>query len=630
MQAAGAQVPVPKPKPDTAAKRDTTAKRADSTFAIPVPQRADTLLRDTLAKRDSTKGPIVKKDTIKAPLAHAEMPAELSIGRTLYWSRDSLFATGAVTLADLLERIPGLTTLHAGWISSPAVGAYMGDIRRVRVFYDGFEYTGLDPRNQGVLDLTQVSLWSVEDAKIEVTATEVRVYLRSWRVRNTTPETRTDVSTGDQETNLYRGFFGKRLDNGLAVQFAAQQYGTTPPNLLGSSADQTGVLGRVGWANSRMSFDAFLSHIGRHRGVILQAPTGDQFGIPVSGDSIPSVNSTRSESYLRFGIGDPDDSPRWLQLMAVGSKYVYTGIRTLTIPNPLNPVDSAFNNTPLDTNVFRSQYIATGGVNLGPLRVSASDRIFAEGGRRINSPSVRGSYVVGRFGLSAFSQARDADSISRSDITAQFAPLSFINLLASAGRATDSRVRDSSYSASYLRAEAGVRVKKLWFIGGVLRRDSVRLSPPTIYSNSFVPAVDATPAATGATLAIRGQLWKFIQADAWAVRWSDTAGFYRPRYQTRSELFVRTNMLKRFPTNDFGLMFSVIHEYRSNVHFPMGDSVGTALGYRTISTLLEIRILSATISWQFRNLLGERYNQVPGYLMPRQTNFYGVRWSFFD
>jgi hypothetical protein len=66
------------------------------------------------------------------------------------------------------------------------------------------------------------------------------------------------------------------------------------------------------------------------------------------------------------------------------------------------------------------------------------------------------------------------------------------------------------------------------------------------------------------------------------------------------------------------------------VNFPTGTTVTTMPGYRTISSLLEIRILNATVSWQFRNLLGERYSQVPGYVMPRQTNFYGVRWAFLD
>src|SRR5678810_1099911 len=187
--------------------RDTLPKK--DTIRIPTaPTLADSLLRDSLAKRDSILRERIRADTIRSPLAHAP---------------------------------PGATTTRGGWIASPAAGAYLGDARRVRVFYDGFEMPALDPRAGNVLDLTQVSLWSAEDAVVEQAPDEVRVYLRSWRVRTTNPETRTDVNTGDQQTNMYRGFYGRRFRNGAAFQFGAQQYGTTPPTLFGSASDQTSV-----------------------------------------------------------------------------------------------------------------------------------------------------------------------------------------------------------------------------------------------------------------------------------------------------------------------------------------------------------------------------------------------------
>jgi len=605
--------------------RDTTKKR-DTTLVIPARPGADSLLRDSLAKRDTVKK--VPRDTIKAPFARAEMPATLEVGRRLQWNRDSVLATGAITLADLLERVTGMTTLHAGWISAPAVGAYMGDVRRVRVFYDGLEMTGMDPRGQAVLDLTQVNLWSVEDAVIEPTPDEIRVYLRSWRVHNTTPETRTDVSTGDQQTNLYRAFFGRRFDNGTGFQFGAQQYGTTPPSVFGTSSDQTGLVLRLGWAKRDWSVDGFATRIGRHRGSIFGETDGGFVGSE-SSDSIPGVASTRSDGYLRVAYRDPDASPIWAQIMAVGSKYGYTGIRTVPTTGLTTHQDSVLAVAPLDTNVFRSQYVASVGIVRGPLRASATQRLFASGGKQISTPSVRASFVTTRLALSGFAEATSADSISHSDLTAQFTPLSFISLIGAAGHVTDSRVAHDIFTANYLRAELGLRVKNLWLIGGMLRRDSVRLSPPHVFDTTFTTRREA--ATTGTTVAVRGQLWRLIHADVSAIRWKDSLGFYRPRYQTRSELFVRTNLLQRFPTNDFGLMASVVHEYRSGIRFPVGTTgVLTAPGYRTISTLLEIRILSATISWQFRNVLGERYKQVPNFIMPHQTNFYGVRWSFFN
>jgi hypothetical protein len=610
---------------DSIARRDTSTRR-DTTLTIPARVGADSLLRDSLAKRDTVKK--VPRDTIKAPLAHSELPQTIEIGRRLYWNRDSVLATGAITLADLLERVPGMTTLHAGWIAAPAVGAYMGDVRRIRVYYDGVELGALDPRGQDVLDLTQVNLWSVEDAVVEPTADEVRVYLRSWRVRNTTPETRTDVATGDQQTNLYRGFFGKRLDNGLAIQFGAQQYGTTPPSVFGTSSDQTGIVGRVGWAKRDWSVDGFATRISRHRGTIF-GETSNGFVGSTSGDSIPSVESTRSDAYLRVAYRDPDESPFWAQVMASGSKYGYTGIRTVPTTGLVTHEDSVLAVAPLDTNVFRAQYIASAGVVRGALRASVTQRVFGSGGKHIAPPSIRASFVTDRLSVSGFAESTSEDSISHSDLTAQFTPLSFVSVVASAGRVTDSRIANDIFTANYLRGEAGLRVKSLWLIGGILRRDSVRLSPPRVFDTTFTARRE--PAATGTTVAIRGKLWRLINADVSAIRWSDTLGLYRPRYQTRTELFIRSNFLERFPTNDFGLMASVIHEYRSGIRFPVGASdVAIAPGYRTISTLLEIRILSATVTWQFRNVLGERYVQVPNFVMPRQTNFYGVRWYFSD
>ncbi len=613
---AGAVLHAPLP---AQARPDTIPKKRDTTLTVPLPARGDSLLRDTLAKRDSLHPPEVKRDSIKAPLAHAELPAVVDIARRWHWSKDSLAATGAVTLADLIERVPGLITFRAGWLASPSNAAYLGDVHRVRVFYDGVAMDALDPRSGGALDLSQINLWAVEDAVIEQEAEEVRVYLRSWRVNSTTAYTRTDVATGDQQSNLYRGFFGRRFDNGAAIQLGAQQFGTTPPSVFGTSSDQLGIVARAGWASTNWSIDSHLSRTSRHRGAI--------YG-EVRGDSIPATESARSDAYVRVGYHDPDTSAVWWQAMAVASGYNYTGVRTRIIAKPLTAADTAFNNTSLDTAAFRSQYIATAGTVRGPLRLSGTARLFGSSGTHVVTPSARASFVTNRLAVSAFVEGKSADSIARSDVTVRLAPLSFVSLLAGAGRAADDRVADSSFSATYLRAEAGLRIKNLWLLGGVIRRDSVRLSPPHVFDTLFTTTGERS--ATGVTAAIRGQLWRLLNADVSAVRWSDSLGFYRPRYETRSQLFARTNLRSRFPSGHLGLMGSVIHEYRSGTRFPVAGGVIDVPGYRTISTLVEIRIISATISWQFRNVLGERYSQVPSFIMPRQTNFYGVRWEFFN
>jgi hypothetical protein len=60
------------------------------------------------------------------------------------------------------------------------------------------------------------------------------------------------------------------------------------------------------------------------------------------------------------------------------------------------------------------------------------------------------------------------------------------------------------------------------------------------------------------------------------------------------------------------------------------DSVATSPGYRVLAFKLEIRVQTAVVSYQFRNLLQERYSEIPGFNMPRQTQFYGIRWDFWN
>jgi hypothetical protein len=207
--------------------------RRDTTIKIPTGRGADTIvLRDSTGIQKAVPLP-QPHDTTKSPLAHAPIPRMLPSERSLHLSRTEMFATGALTLQDLLERVPGISIMSAGFLSAPTIGTVAGDLRRVRVFVDGVEYDPLDARGGDVLDLSQVPIWLAEDVTIERTAIETRVHIRTWRVDRTDDYTRTDIGTGDQQTNLYRAYYGKRMQKGAAIQVGAQHYSTNPPDFLG-------------------------------------------------------------------------------------------------------------------------------------------------------------------------------------------------------------------------------------------------------------------------------------------------------------------------------------------------------------------------------------------------------------
>jgi hypothetical protein len=590
-------------KPDTGAKRDTTRD-----VRVQVPAGPDSLLhRDSLARRDTIRAHQPPRDTIKAPLVNAEAPVLADPSGSFVWDRRDLYSTGALTVADLLERVPGVTTLRSGWISQPIVGSFLGDPGRVRVFLDGLELEEMDPRMGRAWDLTQIPIWALDDVRVERGASEVRIYMRSWRVDRTTPYTRTDVYTGDQATNLYRGYFGRRYTHGELLQAAAQQYGTDPGRNAASS-DQLGVLLRTGVARKRWSADVMLLRNDRNRGITVTSPLSD---------TIPAVESTRSDLYARVGWGRSDSS-FWAQAIADGTKYTYGGKQAPGLTNT----------SIADTTRFRAQYVLSAGYAAGPLRASVTQRFRTGLFQRVATPSARIGVDTKWVSASLLAEGRGLDSTRRADASVVLRPLSFVFVAGALGSEQALFPSDSTSVAQFARGEVGVRVGRTWLTGGVLRRDPTALNALRMFRSATIDTTSESVQGVFAT--VRGRVWKSVYADAQAVQWSDTGSLYRPKYQTRTELYVSTSLLDKFPTGNFHLLASAVHEYRSSMLWPESSGVVRVKGYRTISTLLQVRILTAEVFWTFRNVMRERYSQIPGYPLPRGTNIYGVRWEFWN
>jgi hypothetical protein len=637
--------------------KDTSKVRRDTTIVVPVPRRGDSTLVDSLFKRDSARAAAaLKRDTIKAPLAEAEGPPVIAVSGSYRWDRTALFATGAFSLQDLLDRVPGITGFRADWFATPQSPAYLGNAGRLRVFYDGVQLDELDPRNRGILDLSQVQIWTLEEVRIERGADEIRVYARSWRVDRTTPSTRTDVTTGDQQTNLYRGFFGRRYDGGQALQAAAQQYGTTPSR-AGVSSDQLAMLARLGWSRGPWSVDGFILRTNRNRGLVVSE---------IGPASLPTLVSSRTDAYLRGGVGDPDRGA-WAQVVASALSYDLTGNSAAGTTTTGTGGTGTTNSKLTDTTLSRAQYVVAAGLTKWGARLSATERVRMPErehtpalpfhvlnpvrkpplGPVLATPSVRASYESRFVSVSAFAEGKGLDSASRAEVMGQFTPFNFLRFGGAVSRVQTSRAADSialfiegadsvgpvpgqPHTATFVRGEVGLRVLGLWLSGGMVRRDSVSLPALRVYDTTFVQRREGP--ATGTFAAIRGTIYEALKVDVSAMRWNDSTGFYRPRYQSRSELYLTTNLLNRIPSGNFGLVLSGVHEYRSNVRFPTGGQPGfvTVPGSRQISARLEIRILSAVAFLQSRNLVGERYSFVPNFFMPRQNTFYGVRWEFWN
>ena len=93
-------------QPASSAAQDTIRPPVrDTIVRIPIPPQPDTIARRDSAARTGGPAPAIqaRADSIQPPLARAPLPVLTDAGMgPLQWTRDSLMATGAVTLADLL------------------------------------------------------------------------------------------------------------------------------------------------------------------------------------------------------------------------------------------------------------------------------------------------------------------------------------------------------------------------------------------------------------------------------------------------------------------------------------------------------------------------------------------------
>jgi len=565
------------------------------------------------ANADSTPDSLaVKRDSIKPPIGRFADPATYEIGPQYEWNRAQLFATGALTLADLLDRIPGVTTFRSGWLATPQAAAYTGDFRRMRVFYDGVEVDALDNMTGGVLDLSTVQLWTLEHLSIERSANEVRLYMRSWRVENTDPYTRADIATGNEDTNLYRGFYGKRFDNGGVLQLAGQQYGVTSTRFAGSG-DGLSLLSRIGIARNAWSIDAFVNRTHATRDI--QRPA---VSVP-SKPPILSLDATHTNAYLRAAVGGVNSGP-WAQVTVAS-----LGFKGTTGPNR-----SVGATTQPDTTERRrseTQYNLSAGYTLGPARLEVEDRLRSLGGSTYNSVSGRLDFATPLGVLSGFVEHDGFRQLTTADAGIRFQPLPFIAVAGSLAQSTQTGGTASAPRITSVRGEVGLKVFRPWVSVGMISTDKTQGLAPIVFDTLFLST--APGRTTARTASIRGPIARGFGIDAWVTRWDDVRT-YQPEYQSRSEINYANNFLKRFPRGDLEVRAAAVYEYRAPTIFPLSAGDIRLAPAKTLSALLEIRIIRAVLSYQQRNILAYQYQIIPGFEMPRVLAIYGVRWEFWN
>ena len=604
-----------------------TPPRADSAART---ARPDSVLRaDSIARRDS----IARADSVSTALPQADVPVLTEIGMSHRWNRDSLFSSGALTLADFLDRVPGLSSLRARYYMGAQVGSYNGDVGAVRLFLDGIELDAIDPRSGGVHDLTLFPLASLEELVVERGANELRLHMRSWRgPLRLTAQTRADVYTGDNRSNNFRGFWARRASNGLAVQAMLQQR-STDDRRLGGDGDATTIFTRIGYLRPGWSIDGTLvrARVAQQALEIVNVSSYLAAGRP-----IPRYDQVQRDAYLRFAAGNMERGS-WLQLIAAS--------RSVAENTPMRARDAAqgFAADSGDTTNTSTQIVATGGWATSRARLTITERLRLVNGRTLHQPSVRVGLDLGALTVSGFAERNPFAEFTRADIAARARLGARLALTGAVSYGTDGilSVRTDSTgtvgnlplpTARAVRGEVAIRIGQLWFQGGAVVRDSALLRAPLLFDPTTLAIPDGR--AIGGTYTVTGKVVPGIWVHLSGVRWNNS-GWYRPQMETRSELTWRYNWRGASPTGGFDFALTGLAEYRSASFVPKLRNDGEVTALPTFAGVplglrAEFTIRDATISFQLRNLLGTPYTTIPGLLVPGALSVYGVRWTFWN
>lgn len=621
-------------RPDTV-RKDTV--RVSVPVPVPPPQGVDTLPKRRVAsdsavfarevaRSDSLKRAIAG-DTLKAPLARFERPDDFETSPRLRFSREEILSSGAVNLADLLDRVPGVTTYRSGWIAGVHAASFAGDTRRLRLFVDGVEMDAIEPRNGGALDLTDVQLWTLDELIVERAAGEVRVWMRTWTVERTTPYTRADILTGDLNTNAFRGLFARRWRNGVLLQLGGQQMATQSGrvNAVTGAQRSTGrsdgtvqaFMARIGWSKRRVSVDLFANATGRER---------DPHTARAGFTDLLAYKGSRRDAYLRLGYGDT--------LRGFWSQAIVGVVRTRLegVGDPTAETDTSVV-VKTDTIRGRTQQLLAAGYRTSRWSVSMTDRVRPIGGTAFHAPAVRGRLGGSRYAIGAFAEQNEADSTRRVDLSARAQPFSWLILTgAQSSRAPDSAT--GRVGGSTRRAEAALKVGRLWLGGGVIQDNANQFDSPVILGTpaALLSSVDAR----GVLVSAVGRLYKDVRVDVQAIRW-DGSQYNRPQMHVRTEVALISDWRRRFPRGEFSINARIWHDLRGGVPFFYGTAAGKSTPdvrmterANVMTGLLELRLQRATLFYQYRNLTGGAYEQIRGITMPPAVQIYGVRWEFWN
>jgi hypothetical protein len=578
---AAVEAQVGKPRP---AKGDSGKGRADSA------QSYQTLMAD------------IKARVPVAPQLGAEGPVPASA--RMVFTRDSIDWAGALTLSDLLARVPGTYLLRAGGVGRPEPLNFAGrGAASLEVMLDGMPYRPLGPDSVGV-DPADIPLGIIDRVEIERWPSTIRVYLYTRTHDRLAARSSIALAAGPDKLAHYEAFLERRFKAGFGVGAGGDYLKVPPPGTATGTFERTGY-----WLEA--SFIPDVAH-----GLVLEyvgnALNRDEYS-DVAGAG-PRLEGRRGELRGRAFIGGRADGTG-MRLDLLGSR-------------------SAFDSMGV------SQKIWTGGAALAYRAPVVSASVVALFANRWTSLDVSGraSWTPSRLlVLQAEGAYRRHDGGRNTQWAGARAGLELpANLELSASARAGKQVAAPAVATSPeqdVREVEGALAWRTRRIGADARIARTAAFAPTAYQElPGIPVIPDVPASTWISAGGYLRPFDWITVRGWYAQASSPAPAGLPPRHWSMTGTIRTRLLRTFRSGAFDLKLELGYEgWRAGSLGADGSGVGVPLAEaHYVRSQVQVAIESFSIFWESRNLTGETAGYVPGYRMPKFSGMFGVRWGFMN
>jgi hypothetical protein len=550
-------------------------------------------------------------DSLNPDSTRAVLPAATPLGprpavTRVVFDADAIRWSGAVTLGELLARIPGVTLIRAGGYGQPETVSYRGQgAGSVEYYRDGYQ---LDPLGEDSVsfDTQRFDIGLYRRIEVEALPTVLRVYFITDTQVAVRPRTEASFATGDASTNSYRIRYLNRWRNGAGLAVGVSYLGTAGPSTSPAKSNQLTLTGKFTWMPTERS------------GIELQGSTwtldADAISPRAGGVVLDARKVHRTDVFLRaFAASRTDGLGFRLDGIVGGSTYTDSSVALATREGQ-GSVTLSYAASHLSGSVYgrlrdsRAPLEAGASAAVSPLRPLTL------------SASARRRTVLGGFGSSDLSGA------------AEFRLLPWI---AVHGDVRWRRLQDSMFVASdtaqtVLDWEGGVGVSGKLISFDLSMTSQGDFSAPTfgIFRHQ-VPQL-FTKGATAPQLSYRFQPRSWFSISGWIRNPSTDSIPWDPPMHSLTRVAFRSQFLPQFRRGIFDLEAMMdIEAWGSGV---MGRDAGGApirfTGHSTFNFWLQFKLVGALVYWTLRNTQYEHYQLLPGFAAPRAQQRFGIRWEF--